>query len=166
MDFSLQYSLANDSGVLKQGGITLTKLYKRRGCVEMLLQFQSFKSLGRSVWQSNKETLHRKEPMTTSICSNIAYARLYSPAMNSKVLHKQKLVKKKLNKAPFISGSCPIFIINEANRELFNSRLPENITSQSISKAYKFWCPFSCGLTIGLAAVGTRMTLVLVCARG
>lgn len=98
MDFSLQYSLANDSGALKRGGSTLTELYKSwRGCVEMLLQFQSFKSSGRRVWQSNKETLHRKQPMTTSICSHTAYAGLYSPATNSKVLHKQNLVKKKLN---------------------------------------------------------------------
>lgn len=67
MDFSLQYSLANDSGALKRRGITLTKLYKsQRGCVAMLLGFQSFKSPGRTVWQSNKEMLQRKQPITTS----------------------------------------------------------------------------------------------------
>lgn len=99
--------------------------------------FQSFKSSSRSVWQSNKETLHRKWSITTSkhLHGDGAYTQLYPHKMHDKALHKQKSAENyaKLSFSPKEKMLISL-IINIGQEKRINFRLLKVITSKWIGE--------------------------------
>lgn len=149
--------------------IVLTELCKSWcGCGEVLLGFQSFKSSSRSVWQSNKETLHRKRPITTSkhLHGDGAYTQLYPHKMRDKSLHKEKSAENEAKLSFSPKGKMLILlIINSGQEKWINFRLLKVITSKWTDEKSVSQSPFSHGLTTRLDETARRITLVLVCAK-